>query len=1062
MIRPGLRCPVSLPIPISTIGVDCIGRVVHSSAHSVLHGIMFRDRVCAIYPFEYDKKRVWNKDGVKTCAYVDAGLALPIPKHVDAAEASTLLHIYTPAFQCIQDGILRSTPSHCNSRYNISQLEGKSILIQNGHTESGLALIELALVLGAERVYATGSCVHHSLLEGAGAIPLGLVEKKEDEAWDAWGTLREKKDVSLVVLQEMPALWMLDKLMNVLDREGSIVKMDEPGRNGTSETEILDNGNVDSAYGLIDWVEKARAAHEEKSLNLRLTSCSQFVIYNGILASIAEDPLAWKEDVRFLVNLLSDGILKPRVHERMYCLEDVPKVQDRIGRNGKKGSIVCLPSQKWSKTTGRKNTGVSAVIFGDCSLRTKMEADATTKIATVWRRYACQKRYTCTIQVARRVDELIQQMREDSATIIQSKWRTYITKQWYQETSNNIVRLQYFVRRYIAWSRLARLRKEKYLRESGASTRIATAWRRLRCRREYTRVIHDIVVIQSIARRKLGLKELDVLRLKKREACSRLIQAEWKARVERRRVNRILLNMRHMKHVERSAAIMIQAIWRGNVAKNSFANWKCNAIVIQSSGRMMIARSRYYHAVRDVTLCQATIRKYLAVKETKALRHQMRMTCATVIQTKWRGHLASQRYIQYRHCAVVLQSAARCWIVRSQYRQTVKDLAICQAAVRRYLAVNEANVLRHKRGCAIFIQAWWRYCNAIRSFTLYRRYAIVIQSILRKWITRRQYLCAIKVAAVCQPAARRYLAVRKLEVLRHKKLMAHATIVQAWWRSCIWTQRFVRYRNSAIVMQSTIRCWAVKRQYNNMIRDIILCQSIIRSDKAKKKARALRNHVKYWRQAAAESEKMFESFENSKNRQLAALKIQTVYSKYKAEKRKSISSAGDFLVTKQAKDNVVDSCVWKASLQEYVLSACIDITSSMPKEDFDKFVSAVVVIQRFLHSENEKKKFNTEITGMDQFEFENIYKGMLTGVDHPAVALKRIIICQSVVRRMIATRKAQKMREYNNYVRLARAEAEKVNTFYNIVKRRHAASTTIQLAYLNYIGRINRCGTRYD
>lgn len=74
MNRPGLRCPASLPVPISTIGVDCIGRVVHSSAHTALHGILFRDRVCALYPFEYEKKRVWNGDGTnKGCAFVDAG-----------------------------------------------------------------------------------------------------------------------------------------------------------------------------------------------------------------------------------------------------------------------------------------------------------------------------------------------------------------------------------------------------------------------------------------------------------------------------------------------------------------------------------------------------------------------------------------------------------------------------------------------------------------------------------------------------------------------------------------------------------------------------------------------------------------------------------------------------------------------------------------------------------------------------------------------------------------------------------------------------------------------------
>ncbi|KAL7520846.1 hypothetical protein ACHAWX_005550 [Stephanocyclus meneghinianus] len=1059
MIRPGLRCPASLPIPIYTTGVDCVGRVIHSSPHSVLHGIMFRDRVCAIYPFEYERKRVWNKHGTTTaCAYVDAGLALPIPKHVDAAEASTLLHVYTPAFQCIQDGILRSTRSRCSNRYNISQLEGKSILIQNGHTELGLALIELALVLGGERVYATGSSVHHSLLEGAGAIPLGLVEKEEDKAWRAWENLREKKEVSLVIMQEMPALSLLEMFLSVLHRDGSIVKMEDPGNCGISETEMLHNRSTDDVYGLIDWVEKARSAHELEALNLRLNSCSQLVTYNGVLANIAKDPLAWKEDVRFLMNLLSGGILKPRVQEQIYRIEDVPEVQERIQRNGKLGPIVCLPSKKQPKVTLTRNATRASSILGDCSLKTKMETDATTKIAAVWRRYACQKGYKCTIRAARRVDALIHQMREDSAKRIQSKWRTCRTKKWYEKAHRNIVRLQYFFRRCIAWSRLVHLRKEKYLRESGASTRIAAVWRRFRCRREFTRCVHDIVVIQSIARRKVGCKKLELLRLEKREACSRRIQSEWKARVERRRINRILLNMRHMKHVERSAAVMIQATWRRNSAIQCFSHYKCNTILLQSRCRMWIARSRYNHVVRDVTLCQSTIRKYLAVKTAKALRHDLRMTCATVIQTRWRGHVAIQRYVQCLYFTILIQSAARSRIVRIQCRQIIEDITVCQSAARRYLAANEANVLRLKRDCAILVQTWWRCCNALQRFTLYRGCAILIQSSVRKWITMRHYLCTVEVAALCQSAARRYLALRKVDAIRSKRRIAHATVVQARWRCCIWTKRLLVCRNSAVVLQSAIRTWAEKKQFKKVLRDIIVCQSFVRRDIAKKKAKALQSHANYWRLAAAESENLLESYKTSKHRHLASMKIQTVYSKYNAQKRRNVSTTGNSSGAEQPKDVVVYPCRREETFQEDVFSVGdfqSNFSCCIPKHDFDKFVSAVVVIQTFLHRENEKKKINVGIKGMNEFEFENIYKGMLNGVDNPTVALKQIIICQSIVRRKIARRKTQEMRKLNNYWHLARAEEENVNTLYHEVKKRHAASTRIQLAYLNYIERMD-------
>lgn len=188
------------------------------------------------------------------------------------------------------------------------------------------------------------------------------------------------------------------------------------------------------------------------------------------------------------------------------------------------------------------------------------------------------------------------------------------------------------------------------------------------------------------------------------------------------------------------------------------------------------------------------------------------------------------------------------------------------------------------------------------------------------------------------------------------------------------------------------------------------------------------------------------------------MKIQTVYSKYNAQKRRNVSTTGNSSGAEQPKDVVVYPCRREETFQEDVFSVGdfqTNFSCCIPKQDFNKFVSAVVVIQTFLHRENEKKKINVGIKGMDEFEFENIYKGMLNGVDNPTIALKRIIICQSIARRKIARRKTQEMRTLNNYWHLARAEEENVNALYHEVKKRHAASTRIQLAYLNYTERMD-------
>ena len=394
MNRPGVRCPASLPIPIFTVGVNCIGRVVDSSAHSALHGITFRDRVAAIYPFEYEKKRIWSKEG-GGCAYVDAGFAVKIPKHIDAADASTLLHVYTPVYQSIQAGIAHSGMPNTNDKYSLSQLEGQSILIQNGHTEVGLALIEMALRLGAEYVFAPASCIHHSKLVRAGATPLGLVPNAKGSVWKMWKMLQETKSITLVIIQKMPSISMLDLFESVLHEMGSIV-LTCPEKAVEVNTSSVRNDDIGYSYDqLLDVIEKARAKHEKATLERRLASSPRLVKYHGVMSTIADNPLVWKEDVAFLVNLLARGKLKPRVHECIYSRQDVPNAQKNTEMYGAGKSIVCLPLKKGSskklRTSSREGDS------HNISLKTQKESFAVTAIAKVWRAFACKRTYMCAI-----------------------------------------------------------------------------------------------------------------------------------------------------------------------------------------------------------------------------------------------------------------------------------------------------------------------------------------------------------------------------------------------------------------------------------------------------------------------------------------------------------------------------------------------------------------------------------------------------------------------------------------------------------------------------------------
>lgn len=197
MVRPGVRCTESLPQGVETTGIDCVGRVVQVTTHArAIYDISVDDRVAAIYPFEYKDGNgsARARGGVRRnqrYALVDAGFVVAVPKHVDAAEAVSMIHLYISAFQSICLG-----SSQLHARYDIGQLRGQSILVQNGISELGRAIIDLAGLLGASQIFATGHTEDHPKLKEWGAIPLGA----ETFNWELF--IEEK--ICMVLVQEMP------------------------------------------------------------------------------------------------------------------------------------------------------------------------------------------------------------------------------------------------------------------------------------------------------------------------------------------------------------------------------------------------------------------------------------------------------------------------------------------------------------------------------------------------------------------------------------------------------------------------------------------------------------------------------------------------------------------------------------------------------------------------------------------------------------------------------------------------------------------------------------------
>ena len=100
-------------------------------------------------------------------AQVPANMVVSVPFGLDSAEAAAVAYNYLLGFQSLTHGIIN--PHH---RYSGNLFYMKNILITNGTSTAGQALIQIAKSLGSNNIFATGPQSHHDLLSSIGAYPL--------------------------------------------------------------------------------------------------------------------------------------------------------------------------------------------------------------------------------------------------------------------------------------------------------------------------------------------------------------------------------------------------------------------------------------------------------------------------------------------------------------------------------------------------------------------------------------------------------------------------------------------------------------------------------------------------------------------------------------------------------------------------------------------------------------------------------------------------------------------------------------------------------------------------
>jgi myosin heavy subunit len=252
-------------------------------------------------------------------------------------------------------------------------------------------------------------------------------------------------------------------------------------------------------------------------------------------------------------------------------------------------------------------------------------------------------------------------------TVVQSIARRNLAIKEAENRHRSIVTIQSL------WRGLQCKRELNYLHWS--ATKIQSAWRGYTAKLNYQFDIVDIIIVQSIARRRAAIQ--------------------------------LVRNTRREKVC--NAATTIQKYWR---------SYDCTM--------------NYLHCVADVLIVQSVVRRWSAIRFVKDYREALHYEMSMRIQMCVRSWLSRTR-VKKQRAARDIQKAWRGFWCYSDYVFTLADIIVVQKTVRGYQARQKATVLDQSRNekrqydGAVMIQKTWRGYTAQMEMLFNLVHIIIVQ-----------------------------------------------------------------------------------------------------------------------------------------------------------------------------------------------------------------------------------------------------------------------------------------------------------------------------------------------
>eukprot|EP00980_Cylindrotheca_fusiformis_P029615 scaffold23624_cov142-Cylindrotheca_fusiformis.AAC.1 len=391
------------------------------------------------------------------------------------------------------------------------------------------------------------------------------------------------------------------------------------------------------------------------------------------------------------------------------------------------------------------------------------------------------------------------------AVAIQANWRRFYTRLNYQFDLLDVIIAQSVCRRKLA---IWKLRRMESNRLEKAAIVIQTRWRQYDCRMKCLQSTADILIAQSAVRRYLAIKRAHRMKYKNLILFQAIVRGFSARKIVRRHI----------------AARKIQSAWRGFVSYADYMFLIADVVTAQKFARIWLA-TRAADRMRDakwgatiiqsacrVVLCKAKARRVAIVRElarmaTKTAEKEDR--AATSIQTLVRGLQTRSAYMAYL-AARKIQAFWRCRNLRNGYT-CYRAAVTIQSRLRAMKARQDIVILRGEVLAATLIQSAWRGFLSYTDYIFTVSDVVTVQKVSRGFLTRRN----------------KGIVVTEALSERRKRINA-ATSVQKGCRGLLARQKYWYTLGCTMQIQSWIRGRLVMLQLRREEKARLRLQSVAR------------------------------------------------------------------------------------------------------------------------------------------------------------------------------------------------------------------------------------------